>query len=203
MVLTAEDLDLRRGTEDVRALADNSAVAWWSVAVSTLAWVVSSPLALMEIAVRQSAAPFARSLRAFVYRFCIAASGICGPASAAVTLLASWVQANLIDVYCLMPPACKAAPSRADTAVSSWPPEPDCQLTTRLCMLVGGLSAPPFSASLAAEMTLPFAVLVPPRGAVPPVDPAVPPVDPAVPPAVPPEAEEPLEAACWFRRSRR
>ena len=41
-------------------------------------------------------------------------------------------------------------------------------------MFFGTLSAPPFSASLAAEMTLPFAVLVPPCEAVPPLpDPLV------------------------------
>jgi hypothetical protein len=62
-------------------------------------------------------------------------------------------------------------------------------------MFAGGLSAPPFSASLVAEMTLPFAVLVPPLGAVPPVDPAVP---RALPPVgeEPGEPGEPLEAAC-------
>jgi hypothetical protein len=36
-------------------------------------------------------------------------------------------------------------------------------------MVFGTLSAPPFSARLAAEMTLPFAVLVPPCEAVPPL----------------------------------
>ena len=57
-------------------------------------------------------------------------------------------------------------------------------------MLFGRLSAPPFSASLAAEMTLPFAVLVPPaRGRAAASGPAVPRADP-------PETDEPLEAAC-------
>ena len=65
--------------------------------VSTCAWTVSSPVDAMEIAVRQSAAPFASSVRAFAYRSCIAVSGICGPACAAVTLLASWVQAYFIE----------------------------------------------------------------------------------------------------------
>ena len=111
-------------------------------------------------------------------------------------MLASWLQAYLIDEYCLIPAACNASPSRLDTTVRSRPPAPDCQLEIRLCMLVGTLSAPPFSASLAAEMTLPLALLVPPPG-------AVPPVDPAVPRAVAPGGRTARGGPAEFRRPRR
>src|ERR1700761_1545174 len=90
------------------APADNSEVDRRSFSVSTFAWVVSSPVALTEIAAWQSAAPFAKFVSAFAYSFCIAASGIFGPTAAVATLLANWLQAYFIDEYCLTPPDCRA-----------------------------------------------------------------------------------------------
>src|SRR5262249_52501902 len=129
--------------------------------VFTRVSTVSSPLGLRIMAIRQSAAPLASSARALVYRVCIAGSGILGPASAVAALAASWAQAYLIVQYCRMPPACKALPNQRDTAARSLPPGPDCQLTAACRMRDGRLSAPPSSATLAAEMTLPFALVMP------------------------------------------
>ena len=141
------------------APAASSETACWRIVAFTSVTGDSAP-GFMVIAAWQSAAPLASSPRAFPYSICIAATGICGPASAVDTLWVSWMQADLISHVLPVAPGLQGVPEQARhggqvVAPGAGLPGDDAALHAGR-----RLSAPPLSAAWAAEGTLPFALLL-------------------------------------------